>query len=384
MDVYTFSENDQAMQAAELRKYFNEKGAEISLEPSNKGIEDEMHKIIAVCDATFSSADVPESEVQASLYSIVSVLMVMPTTEKTESLIVAFCEKLSRAPNYRNLGNVALGVLSVLFQASDICCMKYHIYLAMVQVSGQIAEIGPVYKSLDSLKSAMKEAQQPPSTEQVQHLLRLLHQALLANNMSNEASSVMLELLGTYTTENASQARDDAHRCIIASIADPKTFILDHLLSLKPVRFLEGELIHDLLNIFVNDKLSEYINFYNSHKEFISSIGLNHENNINKMMLLTFLQLAEENPEMSYKLLENELGLSEDMVEPFIIEAMRTKLLVVRMDQLEKTLTVNTVEHRTFGRAQWEAVHDLLLKWQSNLSLVKEHMHAIADATLTQ
>ena len=43
----------------------------------------------------------------------------------------------------------------------------------------------------------------------------------------------MIELLGTYTTENASQAREDAHRCIIASLADPHTYIMDHLLPLK-------------------------------------------------------------------------------------------------------------------------------------------------------
>ena len=56
-------------------------------------------------------------------------------------------------------------------------------------------------------------------------------------------------LLGTYTTENASQAREEAQRCIVASLADPQTFLLDHLLQLKPVKFLEGELIHDLLKV---------------------------------------------------------------------------------------------------------------------------------------
>jgi translation initiation factor 3 subunit M len=59
----------------------------------------------------------------------------------------------------------------------------------------------------------------------------------------------MIELLGTYTTENASQAREEAQRCIVASLADPHTFLLDHLLQLKPVKFLEGELIHDLVSI---------------------------------------------------------------------------------------------------------------------------------------
>ncbi len=32
----------------------------------------------------------------------------------------------------------------------------------------------------------------------------------------------------------------------MSCLADPNTFILDHLLTLKPVKFLEGELIHDV------------------------------------------------------------------------------------------------------------------------------------------
>lgn len=51
----------------------------------------------------------------------------------------------------------------------------------------------------------------------------------------------MLEMLATYTKENASQAREDAQRCIVASLADPNIYLLDHLLPLKPVKFLEGE-----------------------------------------------------------------------------------------------------------------------------------------------
>lgn len=54
--------------------------------------------------------------------------------------------------------------------------------------------------------------------------------------ISELASKVMVELLSTYTTENASQAREEAQRCIVASLADPNTFLLDHLLTLQPVK----------------------------------------------------------------------------------------------------------------------------------------------------
>ena len=69
---------------------------------------------------------------------------------------------------------------------------------------------------------------------------------LFSPHHSEAAGKVMVELLGTYTEDNASAARDDAHRCIVNSLADPNTYLFDHLLTLRPVKFLEGELIHEV------------------------------------------------------------------------------------------------------------------------------------------
>jgi len=91
--------------------------------------------------------------------------------------------------------------------------------------------------------------------------------------MSDDAYKVMLELLNTYTTENASQAREDAQRCIVASLADPNIYLLDHLLPLNPVKFLEGNPIHDLLLIAVYEGLQEYLKFYSGHKEFLQKMS---------------------------------------------------------------------------------------------------------------
>ena len=60
----------------ELRAYLKEVGAEISMERSPKGLEDDLHKIIGVCDTCFSS-EATEPEVEALLNSIVSVLIVV-------------------------------------------------------------------------------------------------------------------------------------------------------------------------------------------------------------------------------------------------------------------------------------------------------------------
>merc|ERR1712080_625512 len=200
-----------------------------------------------------------------------------------------------------------------------------------VGLAGKTDQLSTAYKDMTQVRNQF--AKQPPSNEQTQKLLKLLHEVLLANGQSDEASRVMIELLGTYTTENASQAREEAQRCIIASLADPNTFLLDHLLQLKPVKFLEGELIHDLLKIFVFEKLEAYVKFYETNKSFVTGLGLNHEDNMRKMKLLSFMQLAENRSEISFDEIKHEIKLNESEVEEFLIDVIKTKLVRAKIAQ---------------------------------------------------
>ena len=83
----------------------------------------------------------------------------------------------------------------------------------------------------------------------------------------------MIDLLRTYSEETASEAGEEAQRCVLAALADPDTFLLDHLLSLKPVQSLEGTPVHQLLNIFVSGGLAEYQQFYSQHRQLVDSWG---------------------------------------------------------------------------------------------------------------
>ena len=49
-------------------------------------------------------------------------------------------------------------------------------------------------------------------------------------------------------------------------------------------------------------------------------VGLSHEDNMHKMRLLTFVQIAEGKSELSFETIENELQLQPDEVEAFIID----------------------------------------------------------------
>jgi translation initiation factor 3 subunit M len=197
------------------------------------------------------------------------------------------------------------------------------VYVTLVRVAAVSGHISLVFTDLSLVKHWFPP--QTVGTERVQSLLRLLHEVLTAQKQTEAASRVMIELLSTYTEENASQAREDAHKCIVSLLVDKNTFLMDHLLTLKPVKFLEGEPIHDLLTIFVADKLSAYMAFYATHREFVDGLGLSHEQNLQKMRLLTFMQMAESRKEIPFDAIQTDLQLDPNQVEAFVIDGNQSQ-----------------------------------------------------------
>ena len=98
-------------------------GADISEEKSELGLEDDLHKIIEVCDVCFSVAT--ESEVEGILNGVVSMLALV-TGDKRDELILSFCEKLSKAPSHQ-LGLVCLKVNIAPSHQLGPVCLKVNI-----------------------------------------------------------------------------------------------------------------------------------------------------------------------------------------------------------------------------------------------------------------
>jgi len=385
MSIPTFIEITELEQCLEMREYFNSIGATISITNSDSFIND-LQDIINICDAAFRASpegvkeEVRESDVESVLNAIVSVLIQVPHNQAhCSQLIHSFCERMTKAPNAR-MAAIALRILQNLFGGlGENAPLRFRVFLSMVSLAGMTNSITSIYASDDVAR--IKTWFHSIPTEQMKTLWRALYETLAAQKQSLAASKVMIELLSTFTEENASLAREDAHRCIVASLADSQTFLMDHLLSLVPVKFLEGELIHDLLTIFVADKLTAYLKFYNAHKDFVESLGLSHEQNLQKMRLLTFMQMAETRKDIPFEAIENELQLSgQDTVEAFVIDVLRTKLVKAKVDQVNRRVCVSSTMHRTFSKQQWQKLRETLLEWKSNLANTQ---NSIQNALLT-
>lgn len=75
-----------------------------------------------------------------------------------------------------------------------------------------------------------------------------------------------------------------------------------------------------LFTIFVSGELSQYLDFFQAHKSFITTFGMNHEKNINKMRILNLMSLAENSKEIPFDLLQKKLQIEADDIEAFVID----------------------------------------------------------------
>ncbi|XP_054761977.2 eukaryotic translation initiation factor 3 subunit M-like [Lytechinus pictus] len=378
MSLPAFINIPEAEQAGELRSFLKEKGADISETMSEEGLELDLESIIDNVGVVWKLPDV--NEIEGVFNSILSLLIYFPP-ETMEKLVPKLSEHITKSGTAEQ-SYIRIKILNSLFHGvGETNPLAYHVYCGMLRVAAKYENIEQVVTDLDKVKKWT--VQWELNRDRINNVYRLLYEGLKESKQSDEASIVMVELLGTYTEDNASQARDEANRCIVNAIADPQVYLFDHLLTLRPVKFLEGERIHDLLTIFVSGRLDDYMNFFNSNQDFIKGLGLSHDAMIKKMRILTFMGMAVDVKEISFDTLQQELKMSEDDVEGFVIDVVKSKMAKAKIDQLQNKVHVSFVTHRTFGRQQWQQLREHLVNWQINLAQVEGRLDSLQQQMMT-
>jgi len=357
-------------QVEALREYFVSKKAKLAPKPSPNIVEN-LNELIKNLDCIYTS-DIQETDLEMVLNSLISLVIISPS-DKISKLVTTLCESIVKAQLHERFGIIKLRVLSNLFHGLMINSKdRYTVYIHLAKCSLQVKNLEYFPTSLSVVKKYFKTWQS--TTEEIQVLYRLLFESLSQMGDSTNALKIVIELLGTFDKDTASKSRDDAHKCIVYCINDPNIFVFDSLLLLEPIKYLEGELIHNLFTIFVSGKLNQYMEFYEAHKTFVTQTGMSHEKNIDKLRILTLMTLAENNKELPFDLLQKQLKIEADEIESFVIDAIRTKCIRCKIDHLAKTVTILSVSYRTFTKQHWQVLKGRLENWKENLTLVNQNL----------
>merc|ERR1712154_702584 len=133
---------------------------------------------------------------------------------------------------------------------------------------------------------------------------------------------------------------------------------------------------------FVKEKLAAYIKFYDANMGFVTGLGLKHEDDLRKMKLLSFMQLAENRGEITFEEIQSSIQINEEEVEEFLIDVIKTKLVRAKLAQDDGIVYVSSTMHSTFGTEEWQQLHQLLNQWKNNIHTVKEQMQHVASAQI--
>ncbi|CAF4985196.1 unnamed protein product, partial [Rotaria sp. Silwood1] len=363
-----FSDIEPEPQLKDIEKFMHDHGGQPELDFSTDDLESKVESILRELRNVLKET-IPEGEMEMFLNSIMSLILLVPE-DKINRPILNFSEAIINANLPEKYGPMKLRVLTNLIYVvpEGSNTDKYRILIDLIKCARNHRCINAVSVGINQVKKWVKEWK--VSTEQVQELYRNMHEAYAATGDSANALQLLLELLGTYTKETASKARTDAFKCIINSINDPNVFIMDHLLLLEPVKVLEGENIHNLLNIFVSGRLQDYLEFYSKQKSFIESSGVKHDRNITKMRLLTFLQSAENQKEITFDTIEKQMQITADEVESFIIEAVRTKMIRCKIDHLARKVIIDSTVQRPFTKQHCQTFKEKVESWKTHLAII--------------
>lgn len=361
-------------QAIEMKKSLEGFGAKFNLPENFEENEDTflelLPQLIVHYPLLFTRVQA-DSEVESAFFSLISMIQLLSQVDQIEQTSKDLSNAIISDTSPRTtLKSKLLGHQFNCYQPNLAST-----YTLLINVLKLIKETGTMrYVNLDINQISEWLEKWKCDVQEQRDVFRLLHEAFSAIHQGEKAIAALVRLLKLYAENEGVDAKSDAHICVISHIAHPKIFVMDHLLDLHPIRALDGQLSHELLQIFVNGDLNEYIEFYNNNTDFVEKLAVTHDENLRKMRLLTLSSMAQDCTEIEFAQLTAKLNLAHSDVEPFIIEAIASGLIKGKINEPEEKVLISSTINRTFKEQQWNLIKTKLELWQKNLVTIQESM----------
>eukprot|EP00978_Attheya_sp_CCMP212_P034443 scaffold144165_cov54-Attheya_sp.AAC.2 len=203
----------------------------------------------------------------------------------------------------------------------------------------------------------------------------------------------LLLLVETYTDESeVDQAGLEAAKdATVGAIRDPVKLVTEQrsMLSMTAVQALskntETLSLYSLLQVFQEGKLEDYEAFVSKHgTKVLEKNGLNPEDCVRYMRLLSLCSLAAEHEEIPYAAIVSTLKVQPEEVESWVITAVSSGLLLAKMDQLQQVVMVERCVVRRFGIEEWKSLQTRLHTWKKNVRGVLEGLKQSQTTVQTQ
>ncbi|XP_055806185.1 uncharacterized protein LOC129874837 isoform X1 [Solanum dulcamara] len=344
--------------------------------------------MVTSADLIFSKASEKDLE---CIFTIICNLVKKPESlDQVHEMAELISTKLSQLPSDKPA--LRLKILFNLYNLLENPYSRFFVYMKALNlaINGKVAEhILPSFKKIDSF---LKEWNRGVK-DQRELFLKISNILKETKSSAKESFKFLIKYLETFSDEDAqamNEAKEEALHAIIAFVKAPDMF-QGGLLYMPAIVQLEKDakyaLAYQLLKIFLTGRLDDYLNFQKSNLEFLKTYGLLHEDCVEKMRLLTLVDLGmTETGQIPYSIIKDTLKINDIDVESWVVKAISAKLLICKIDQMNQVIIVSRCTERVFGPNQWQLLRAKLVTWRGNISGVISKIHAnkiIEDSTQT-
>ncbi|CAK9080303.1 Eukaryotic translation initiation factor 3 subunit M (eIF3m), partial [Durusdinium trenchii] len=122
-----------------------------------------------------------------------------------------------------------------------------------------------------------------------------------------------------------------------------------------------------LLHVFAAEDVDAFMAFKAGNASVFADTGLDVASCENNIRLLTLASLAAQNETVSYDTVATKLQIQDTEVEKWVIDAITSKLIDAKMDQLDRKIVINRGSQRLLTEDQWGDVQQKLSSWKANV-----------------
>lgn len=158
-----------------------------------------------------------------------------------------------------------------------------------------------------------------------------------------KAMEFMLKYLATFeNNESALGESSAAAKDTIASFVRLKTSFSCDLLDYKAIQALKSSngKVFELLEIFLTKDVSDYLAFAKSNGALFKDLGLNEDETLTKMRLMSLGDIRNGGGEVSYKEICDKLQVDSNECEEWVVHGISSGLVDTKLDQMREVCVI--------------------------------------------
>jgi translation initiation factor 3 subunit M len=157
------------------------------------------------------------------------------------------------------------------------------------------------------------------------------------------------------------------------AIQMPSVIQFDDILNFDTVKALQKtkqESLVKICGLFLSGSVNDLRDFHKKNGKVFEEHGLNINEAMSKVRLLTLATLAMGKSEIALSEVAEALEEPEDSVEQWVVRAISEGVLDGRIDQLNHKVLVKSAFQRKFEKEEWAFLDSKLTQWIDNLENV--------------